>query len=176
MRPRASIVCASIVIGTAFGCGAGDDELDLATVPQDEGRCLSCDVTTEIDTEEFPPSAPKVSVSPGELMFYPSSLESPEFGPKPVTILNLTTTLVAVTRVGVAADPKDPTGGEGYFTVEAPKDQILLEGGGQVTVEVTYLGSTDQQSAVLVVNTTHPTYHTLIVLLTGKYFIDSGGE
>ena len=40
---------------------------------------------------------------------------------------------------------------------------------------MTYVGSMEQESAVLVVNTTDPVYHTLDVFLTGKYFIDPTG-
>ena len=158
------------------GCGTDPAEPGPDPTPQDEGRCLSCNTAPTQAQQEPSAAEPKVLVNPTELMFYPWSIDSPEFGPKPVYVVNLTEGIVAVTRAQLVDDPKLPAGGRTFFEVEPLTEKIFLGKGEQAAVWVTYLGSVEQESAVMVINTTDPVDHTLLVFLTGKFFIDPTGN
>ncbi|MBI5509485.1 MAG: hypothetical protein HY903_12105 [Deltaproteobacteria bacterium] len=158
----------------AGGCGGAGDG-DLQTAYQDESRCLSCGALPTDPQQDPSDPAPKVTAAPLEVMFYPTTLDSPEFGPKQVTISNLTAGTVAVTRVLLLDDPKQSAGGNQFFALDDWSGKVILATGEQTTVGVRFLGSAEQQSAVLVVSTTDPVYYTLDVFLTGKYFVDVPG-
>ena len=160
----------------SFACGAESADVARDEVPQDLGRCLSCDTAFAAPQDGSSAVEPKVKVEPTELMFYPWSLDSPEFEPKAVVVTNLTSKVVVVTEVQIGDDPKQSQGGSAYFAVEPLTEKIFLDKGEQTTFWVSYLGSIDQQSAIMVINTTDPVYHSLAVFLTGKFFIDASGS
>ncbi len=139
---------------------------------QDGAMCLSC--TAQIPEQPHLESMarPRVWAAPGMLMFYTS--DGTEFEPKEVVVHNDTDMLVLITRATIVDDPAEPGGAGGaiYFATDAVAEPIPLEARDAVTVWVTFLGSSRQRSALLNVYTTDPTFHTLSVKLTGKYFSD----
>jgi hypothetical protein len=169
-------IAGPVALLLTVGCGSGPAEPGPDDAAQDESRCLSCGTAPTPPLDEPSAAAPKVVVSPSELMFYPWSTDSTEFGPKAAYVVNLTEGIVAVTHVQIGDDPKQPTGGRAYFEVEPITDKIFLEKGAQAVLWVTYLGSVEQESAVMVITTTDPVYHTLYVFLTGKLFIEPAGS
>jgi hypothetical protein len=157
-------------VGLLAACGT--EPLDKRLVFPDETRCLSCSAVMEQDEQQQYDPKPRVIVSPEILMFYPSSTDSSEFEPKPVTVTNAMGHLVYVTsnKLLDGEDDLDGTEGSDYFAVDPIEEYVPLLDGESTEVWVEFLGSERQRSAVLIIHTTSPSSHTLEVDLTGKYF------
>ncbi|MEL6548026.1 MAG: hypothetical protein AAFQ82_25595, partial [Myxococcota bacterium] len=76
-----------------------------------------------------------------------------------------------VTSVSVVPNPSAGAGGEAYFEVSDIIGSELSALEGSVQLDVRFLGSTQQRSAIVVIQTDHPRFPLLSVSVTGKTFV-----
>ncbi len=166
----------SIVVALLAACGSGDSGETLEPVFQDEARCLNCGSTRDQEETNIIEPSSHMAIAPEQLMFYPTSENSPEFDPKEIIVTNRTHGLVLITNTFLANDPWAPGGSEGvvYFETDPFEDKIELLEGQSARFWVRFLGSSRQRSAVFVVHTTDLEYGSISSSLTGKYFQGTG--
>ncbi len=154
------------------GCGSGGEVDRPAVGTHEQVRCLSCGTDPSGDEPGTPQAKPRMAASPEELFFYPDGPESPELEPKPITVVNRTGRIAAITHALIGED-EDLAGGTPYFKLVPLEEAIWLEADEAGEVRVAYLGSAKQQAALLVIYTSAPETPTLVIPLTGKYFFDN---
>lgn len=163
-----------IVASLAAACGAASPEKDT-TPPPAEGGCLNCDSEPPENDELDVSSSSVLWIVPDSLMFY-ADLGSEGFEPQQVTVINKTLYVVLITGVYIT-DKNGKTTGTGddaFFKVDVPDDKPILGPSEHVSFDVRFLGSTEQRTAWLVVETTHAGNPVLSVSLSGKYFLSDG--
>jgi len=68
--------------------------------------------------------------------------------------------------------PDEETGDAAFFSVAPFDDTEPLHPGDQMQIQVSFAQTSQQRAALLVVETTHPGYSSLVVSLAGKTFIN----
>ena len=174
---------AALLYGLVYvaSCGSGPSDStqsDAKFIPVQ--RCINCNTGGEETEEETPTREPRaaVSVSPIGLSFYGDmdSERAPEA--QSITISNTTPSTVLIGDVYLADHhSKSGRGGAAYFQVGWVPDAEanVLPPNQTLELEIHFSQSTQQRSAVVVIETTHPDYPMLYVGLTGKYFVGDSG-
>ncbi len=156
------------------GCGAETDVLNPLPVAPEADLCTYCELEPEEEIWfEPPPPAPQIEATPTELGFFGSIDSEAVRSTRTVTITNGTSSWVQVTRVYVVdAESLAVGGGDAmYFDVEEPDLDEPLGHGDSLELLVSFVMSSHQRSALLVVETTHPAHKSLVVSLSGKIFV-----
>lgn len=166
------------VVVVLAGCGAepGSERLPDS---DSEADCVSCgrdgdatDVTAYSET-------PAIWATPDYLMFYgdASVAEAQDALPRQeVRVRNTTAQPALVSNIYITDNPYavGGFGGHAHFSVELPAAQPTLAAyTGELVLDVRFLGSTQQRSAYLVVETNHPQFTSTVIGLTGKLFLGS---
>ena len=117
--------------------------------------------------------APRIDAAPNSLMFYGDSNAVAGLEPQVVSVVNRTFSAVLITSVYIAKDEwtaseQDDTE---FFAVTLPDMTQPLLGGQAMDFVVEFEPSSVQRRALLVIETTHPSYASLVVELAGKFFV-----
>lgn len=157
-----------VVVVVAAGCG---DDSDLsAAAPAPDAGCLNCEMQLE-ESERVLEVMPHLAAEPRQLLFYGDELSG--LTSQLTKVANHTRETVYITRAYVVDDPLSLIGAHGsdYFTIRTPTFPTPLIVEDQQGIEVSFRRSTHERSALLVIETNHPDFSSLIVTLSGKYFL-----
>lgn len=153
------------------GCGGASHERGPEYVPND--TCLNCETELDSSSGEAFRSSPRVFVWPTELMFY--SEAAAEMPTQALTVQNDTAQAVIVKNAYVIESPAlIGAGGALYFSVEELGEEVYLDAGDAFALDVSFFGDTQQRSALVIIETTHPSFPFFVVPVTGKVFLDEG--
>lgn len=153
------------------GCGSASGEDGPEYIPND--TCLNCETELDSSSGEAFKSSPRVFVSPTELMFY--SEAAAELPAQVLTIHNDTAQAVIVKNAYVIESPAlIGAGGALYFSIEELGEEVYLDAGDAFAIDVSFFGDTQQRSALVIIETTHPSFPFFVVPVTGKVFLDEG--
>ncbi len=136
--------------------------------------CTYCELEPEEEVWfEPPPPTPQIATLPTELGFFGSINSEAVQTAHPVIITNGTSSWVQVTNIYIVdAESFAVNGGDAqYFDVEEPDLEEPLGTGDSMELLVSFGLSSDQRSALLVIETTHPAHKSLVVALSGKVFV-----
>lgn len=134
---------------------------------------MSCNT----DPAEIPTTDPQtvaiVRAVPDSLSFF-GDLSASALPAKEVAIVNKTTSDVWIKASYIATNPTSVFGRDAapFFTTTDISNTVLRPGD-RVTVWVSFAASAETREALLVVETDHPDYESLVVPLSGKYFTGS---
>lgn len=165
-----------VVVLTACG-----DDSDLrsnqepSTPPEADDRCLNCGLSPRQTENTRHSPAPRMTLSPQTLMFYgDSSTEEARdlLDVQWLTVTNGTAQPVLIVSVAVLNDLYRVGGEKGaeFFEAGDISGTLLEPFGGTAELAVHFLGSDEQRSAWVQVQTNHPSFQVLGVSVTGKTF------
>jgi hypothetical protein len=156
-----------MVLGLLAACGS--DEVDSNELDDSDGNCRDCIDDPEVKELNEIRSNSQVAVSPQELLFY-GDLSNGTIPPEEAVVTNRTNKPVVVTAAYVADDPSSTYGGSDYFRVSGLDEAVVLNPGAKASVWVQFGSTTQQKSALLVIETNDLDDDSLLVELSGKYF------
>lgn len=105
-------------------------------------------------------------------MFYGDTSSTRSLTEQTVTITNKTPYRVMLTRALIVDDARisRARGDQAYFSVDPLEDHPMLEAGASYQLQVRFNADPQQRTALLRIETTHPSYNPLMITLYGKYF------
>ena len=140
--------------------------------------------TVSTEARQFPsaPTQPsdhgpdRVWATPELLTFFGDYQASSELLARDVAIVNDTDHPIHILKVSIADDGSVVSRhGSDFFHVEWDTESTLMvPPDSRVYVQTRFLRSLEQRSASMIVETTHPDYPELVIVLTGKYFMGDG--
>jgi hypothetical protein len=170
VRALAFAGIAVTVAGSCIACGTepGDDTLPTDDAANDViNVCLGCEPPPAIEEQHLTPTA-MVQALPPRLMFYGDTSTTDGLAPQLVTVRNSTPSTVLIIDAYIA---NGEHGGAEFFALESPSFEEPLSTHDELAFTVSFASSSEQQDALLVIETTHEGFPQLIVELSGKLFL-----
>ena len=169
-----------ILVGSlllAIGCGDSPAQHRTPTyAPSNAPACGTCDSSDTDTTSGLPKDlgdAGELRVEPTMLTFFRDADENHPEAVGLVTVKNSTANGAVIEAVEIRSRGTGETSeSTTYFEAQLYGiDAHELPSQSTSLIVVTFAGSMEQQSAELVILTSHPDYRELVVDLEGKYFI-----
>lgn len=172
---RGALLVTAIGLLSATSCGSDGSLADGtdSRIEDPNHGCISCSADPAqngLDTT-YSQSA-QLLVEPEELMFYGEIVANRSADPQDVVITNHTNATIMLTTATVTDNPEviSGNGAAQYFNVSELPDNAILAPEQSLTLHVSFLRSMQQRSAILWLGTSHPSFPSIGVSLTGKYF------
>lgn len=158
------------ILLSACGGGPGADTPDPSGTL--DGLPEGCPDCTSAEPAAYTAKPPTdLRAFPAALMFYGDLTTQGSLAAQAVTVANHTASPVQITGVAIADELLSAQGGAEFFRFEMPPIEEPLAHGDELSIDVSFLRSSEHRSAILTISTSHPSYSKLTVELSGKYFL-----
>lgn len=162
------------MIVAACGGPIDDEAPNKIPAPAECTGCMVEETEPAVDPEPWTRPA-HVAATPREVLFYSELGSASAELPRLVRVVNTTSSTVLMTSayiVDIETLMQEGNGDSAYFRVEVPTIEEPLAPGDEADLFVTFALSSAQRTAMLVIETTHPAYQSLVVSLAGKTFVN----
>ena len=168
------VLCILATVTTACGV-AGPDAEHASTSPHSANT--EARLFPSAPTQSSEQDAERVWATPELLTFFGDYQASSELLSRDVAIVNDTPHPIHILNVSIADDGSVVSRhGSDFFDVEWDTESTLMvPPESRVQVKTRFLRSLEQRSASMIVETTHPDFPELVIVLTGKYFMGDAG-